>query len=384
MKRRAFLKVAGLSLLAVAGGVVYRAGDQGVFHTGQGQAYKPWQDWDSRDGGGVLSLVRAAVLAASPHNTQPWLFRLAASTVDLHADPGRNLGTVDRFRREMYLGLGCALENLALAASARGWQPDIQCVPDPGDRTWAARIALTPGKASPSLLYPAIPHRCTNRAAYAASDLPAGVYDAMQRLIGADERVRLVWLRGKQASRFGELTYAATEAFGADAAQSADSGRWFRHDWDDIQARCDGLTLDAQASPPLLTTLGKLLPPLSDEQNHQYWLRATRAQMTHSAAFGILAVPDASDHTSHLQAGRVYQRFHLWAVTQGLAMHPVNQIVERAEREASQEQSSMFGDGLAELVADASWQGVLLFRIGYPTVEALPSPRRAAERVILP
>ena len=32
-------------------------------------------------------MVRAATLAASPHNTEPWLFRVADSKIDLHLDP---------------------------------------------------------------------------------------------------------------------------------------------------------------------------------------------------------------------------------------------------------------------------------------------------------
>ena len=35
-------------LVAVAGGGVYRAVDQGVFASGQGIAYEPWKNW--RDG----------------------------------------------------------------------------------------------------------------------------------------------------------------------------------------------------------------------------------------------------------------------------------------------------------------------------------------------
>jgi nitroreductase len=379
MNRRSFLKIAGITLLAAAGGVAYRAADQGVFSAGQGAAYEPWKTWQTDDS---LALIRSAILAANPHNTQPWRFAIKANQIDLYADPARNLGTVDPFRREMYLGLGCALENLSLAAQANGWSPAITWMPDPAQPTWAASVHLTSAEARPSDLYHAIPKRHTNRAAYASRDLPVDTFQTMQALIAPQENVRLIWLTGEAARRFGEATYAATEAFAADAEQSADSGRWFRHDWHDIQTLRDGLTLDAQATSPLITTLGKLLPPLSNEQNDQYWLQATRTQMDNSAAFGILAVPNANDNAARLQAGIAYQRLHLWAVTQGMAMQPVNQIVERAEREVSSGVAPRFGQVLAELVGDPNWQGVLPFRIGYPTLEPLPSPRRAAEQVV--
>jgi hypothetical protein len=41
-----------------------------------------------------------------------------------------------------------------------------------------------------------------------------------------------------------------------------------------------------------------------------------------------------------------------------------------------------FAAALKELVADAGWQALMPFRIGYPTVEAKPSPRRDVQSVL--
>ena len=71
MNRRLFLRSAGVVTVLVAGGGVWRAYDQGVISAGKGPAYEPWNDWRSHPNEGALALVRAAILAASPHNTQP-------------------------------------------------------------------------------------------------------------------------------------------------------------------------------------------------------------------------------------------------------------------------------------------------------------------------
>ena len=65
--------------------------------------------------------MSAAILAANPHNSQPWRFRVSDTQIDLFADRGRNLGTIDPFLREMHIGLGAALENLLLAAAVYGY-----------------------------------------------------------------------------------------------------------------------------------------------------------------------------------------------------------------------------------------------------------------------
>jgi hypothetical protein len=64
------------------GGGVWRAYHQGVFRVGEGPAYEPWKDWRNHSSEGALTLVRAAILAASPHNTQPWLFKVTNSSAD--------------------------------------------------------------------------------------------------------------------------------------------------------------------------------------------------------------------------------------------------------------------------------------------------------------
>jgi hypothetical protein len=170
ISRRKVFALAGTgTLVLVVGGGVWRAADQGVFSTGEGAAYEPWDDWRTTTKG-PLDLVRAAILAANPHNSQPWLFHVTPTQIDLFADYRRNLGTVDPFLREMHIGLGCALENLLLAATANGYITKVTLLPDAADATLVARIGLTRGNVPVSDLYPFIPQRHTNRAIHTTRD----------------------------------------------------------------------------------------------------------------------------------------------------------------------------------------------------------------------
>ena len=102
-----------------------------------------------------------------------------------------------------------------------------------------------------------------------------------------------------------------------------------------------------------------------------------------AAAFGLLAVRDASDNKLRMSAGRLWQRLHLWATVHGLAMQPLNQMCERADRERQLRLDPRFGRALRELAGGDAWTGIMPFRTGYPLRVAQPSPRRPLDTVLL-
>ena len=101
-----------------------------------------------------------------------------------------------------------------------------------------------------------------------------------------------------------------------------------------------------------------------------------------AGAFGIIAVRDGRDLAQRLQAGRLWQRMHLWLTNAGLAAQPMNQLHERADREAQLGLEPTFGDAVRDLVGEPSWDGIFTFRIGWPTQLAAASPRRAVVDVV--
>ena len=75
-------------------------------------------------------LLRYAILAPSVKNTQPWSFAVNGRTVRIYADRARPLAVTDPDCRELYISVGCALENLLVAAEHFGMAHEIRYVPE--------------------------------------------------------------------------------------------------------------------------------------------------------------------------------------------------------------------------------------------------------------
>lgn len=383
LSRRDFLKFSGATLIAVAGGTVWRAADQGVFSVGQGLAYEPWRNW--RDAATAPErVVAAGVLASNPHNSQPWTFRITDSTIDLFADPERQIGVVDPFLREMYIGLGCALENMVLAAQAEGFTAIVELMPALSNQAHAAHIRLAPASPLPSELYSAIPNRHTDRGPYDTSRLLAPETFAEIEALVTDPDVRLFLYKSEaERAQFSEVAIEATESLIADEQQSRDSHAWWRQDWDQLQETADGITLDTQSLGPI-THIAKILPDLPRKQNDISFAKNVRTIMLPTAAaFGILAVNDRMNNVQRLNCGRAWERIHLWGTVQGIAMQPLNQMCERVDREIQMKIEPAIGNGVRALLNDDAWHGIMPFRLGYPSATVNPSPRRGLERVIV-
>lgn len=391
--RRTILKSGSVvGAVFVSGGLIWRASSTGVFKIGEGPAYTPWADWQ-KGPNGPLALVRAGILAANAHNTQPWLFRVSDEQIDVYADTARNLGAFDPYLREMQISLGCAIENICIAAPASGLSAQVH--PTLGNLLPAAThaaleqvasITLSPSSDIPEEVYPELPRRSTHRGAYERDRLLGEQALAdMRDMAAKDDNVRLFLFQNiPSRETLGRLIIEATETIISDQEMSHDSHRWFRMDWQALQEHRDGVTVDAFGLPPVINALAKIAPAPSREQGDGLWLSATRDTHVGTAPLlGMVAVRGLYDKPQNLTAGRLWQRLHLWATRTGVSLHPLNQPVELVDRQRQLGNEPTMAGALAALTGTPDWYPTFVFRAGYATQPARHSPRRAVEDVVI-
>lgn len=381
--RRDLLKGAGIGIGAVAvaglGVAVLPASKGGAFMGGTGDPYELWHTWSSLRG--VDRVVAAGTLACNPHNTQAWRIRASEDRIDVWSDPARRMPCNDAMAREHFVGLGCVVENMVIAARAAGYSPAVKLLPD-GGSDHAATIALRPGSSIvDGDLALAIPRRHTNRGPYSPAPVDLSALDAQgSRIDGAGA----VWIADPASrAQLGDLYVEATEAIVADEAQSTEAFSWFRNDRTDTDRYRDGLTLDGQGLGPLALLVAKTLPAQSRADGDAFWVKATREVHTASAAaYGVIVVDDVADRRAQLVGGRLLARMHLAATAQGLGFHHMNQITERIDRDQALGQPDRFSQRWSDVVGRPASTGLISFRVGHPERRPGLSPRRSLAEVV--
>ena len=380
MRRREFVK------LAVAGGAgvillgAARAARVGLFDA---RADEAWSDLSGEHG--LRALVAAGILAANPHNSQPWSFGIVGERIDVHIDLRRALGPVDPFLRQMYVGIGCAIENVVVAATAQGLSASVLTFPDPLEPTLAARIGLARSDVATAPHAAALSRRHTNRGPYHRDrPLDAHVIRSLEEQAHGDSAALLLFDASSARGRlFSDVVLAATAALIDDDVFMNATDAWFRWTRRDVREHRDGPALESAGLAAATLVAAELAPRPSAGSYHRSWLAATRdVHLATAPTYGVIAVRDAARPDQLLEAGRLWQRLHLDATLHDVAMQPLDQWLELVDR-ARQRRTASPPPSASEL-APPGFVPVMMFRAGRAVRQAPPSARRHLDDVLLP
>lgn len=270
------------------------------------------------------SLINAATLAASSHNSQPWLFEVEDDTVRIVPDLRRRCPVVDPDDHHLYVSLGCALENLSVAAHANGFGSESE-VHAAESGTDAIEVHLTRGPEQKSLLASAITRRQCSRAKYEERSVPTDALAQLERAAtGVGVSVILITDTVRKAAVADWVAQGNTIQI-EEPRWREELVTWLRFNEREARESGDGLWSRTTGNPNVPRWVGKaglplFLNPRVQNGKDVPWTRASA---------GILVFVADQDDTRHwIDVGRCYERFALQATALGLCNAFINQPVE--------------------------------------------------------
>lgn len=313
----------------------------------------------------VLDALRAAGLAPSAHNTQPWRFRVADGSFEVWADPSRRLPVADPDCRQLRMACGAALFNLRLMVRRVGRMPHPTLLPDPdrslllGSVRVGAAAAPDPGTLA---LARTIRTRRTNRRPFRPEPVPAAQRAALRAAAQAEHAHLLLVEDNDQRRSLRDLVHTAHRAQQADPAFRAELAAWTGH----AGGRSDGVP----------AALGGPRPEPQDQWVLRDFTGGTAGERVTGKDFephpliAVLCSP-ADSPLDQLRSGEAMQRILLTATTEGLVSSFLSQPVEQPTQRRE----------LRRLLQNSWWPQALL-RIGYGSPTPA-SPRRPVEDTLI-
>jgi len=378
MPTRRLILATGAAGVAIIGAGAFR-----LLHSDLSKARQPWADAGKSFGDPRLDALSYAVLAPNPHNRQPWLVRLDGDdALTLFCDLDRVLPETDPPNRQIVIGLGAFLELLRQAAAQSGYR--LKTTPFPEgepypvlDQRPVATVRFVPDTdVSADPLFGFALDRRTVRlpfdqarpvSADVLNRLDMGLRPGDGEFEWANDAANVEAL--KEINREGWLIEAGTTRTYYESTMLMRIGEHAINDNPDGIA-LSGPAMEAMRASGILTR-----DELEDQSSRAYQasLDFYNGLIDTAMAFGWLST-SGNSRTDQLNAGAGWIRLHLAATREGLAMHPLSQVLQEFPEMAKkfEEIHDFTGMRPPQSRADGRLQG--LFRFGYAKFPP-PAPR---------
>lgn len=313
-----------------------------------------------------IQIASYASKAPSGHNTQPWKFHITDSTITVLPNLDVALPVVDRNNRELFISLGCAVENLCIAASYFGYTTHIiECSIE------AIILELTKNALTiEDSLFHQIEKRQTNRNIYNGNKISDGILQQLQS-IPKENGIQFYFteINTPFANTITQYIMKGNEIQMADIAFKNELLSWMRFNKKQVEATHNGLSYLFFGNPPLPRILARPIVSLFLKPNAQN--KSDRKKIDSSSHFVVCATQrDTIEEWINL--GRTLQRFLLKVTEIGISYAFLNQPCEVAA----------LAFDLREKLPVNKEHPTLIMRIGY--AKQIPySPRKKIETLLV-
>lgn len=290
----------------------------------------------------LMHAIAYGIMAANAHNTQPWKFRIATENeLFLYVDEKRLLLQTDPSTRQIHISQGTFLEQLQIAALAKGYLANITLFPEgkyPIEKVGKKPVAYIKLErlkqaSSPSPLYEMIPIRATNRSEYMGPAISSSEWKSITELVGTSYSQFHFHNLAENIQPFVKLFSQAYTIEANTFAKNEESRIWFRYNDEEIYTKRDGISLRGNALSGwkywFVSTF--ILQPgqkaWHEKSNVDAGIEIFNNALGSSKALGFLQTKE-NELEDWVLCGRDYSRLQLAVCKLGLVLQPMSQILQ--------------------------------------------------------
>lgn len=270
----------------------------------------------------LLKILKYAAKAPSGHNTQPWKFKTGDGSINILPDFTRALPVVDPDNHALYISLGCALENLIIAANEFNYNAETEFTGDEREPKIVIKLSAAPETDKPGL-FDYIAKRQVTRGKFKPEKVPQSL---LSELFEETEGVHVrLFLSEEEIDSLTPYIMEGNSLQFGNRAFVRELVSWIRFSEKEVMTKGDGIWSGSMGLPDTGRFLGNIImknfvSAASEEKRLRKLIRA-------SAGFALFMV-EKNDPVHWIKLGQAFQRFGLLATKNNVSHAHLNMPCE--------------------------------------------------------
>lgn len=273
-------------------------------------------------------LIHYATLAPSGHNTQPWKFSFKNNSILIYSDYSRRLPVVDPDDHALFISLGCALENLIIAANKMGYRANVEYFPQDEDDE-CIRVNMNKENVEfDSDLFEAIPDRQATRSNYDGRPIPLEDLDKLMEVSKQDEVSFMLFTKPNEIEPIIEFVKEANVLQFRNKSFVKELISWIRFSKKEALSKLDGLNSASMGLPYVPNWLGKFIINNFATPNGE--AKKCEKQIRESSCLALF-IARSNEKRAWINLGRSFERVVLKATSLNIKHAHLNMPCEELE-----------------------------------------------------
>lgn len=270
----------------------------------------------------LLKIIKYAAKAPSGHNTQPWKFRTGNDTISVLPDFRRALPVADPDNHALYISLGCALENLIIAANEFSFITETELTGDESKPHIVVKLSTAPG-ADKSDLFAYIVKRQVTRNKFKPEKVPGNL---LSELFEESDGVRVKLFLSEEETE--SLTPYIIEGNNLQFSNNefvSELVKWLRFSEKEVMTKGDGIWSASMGLPNTGRFFGNFIMKNFVSAGSEE--KRLKKLISASAGFALFMV-ERNDPYHWIRLGQAFQRFGLLSTKNNICHSHLNMPCE--------------------------------------------------------